>query len=214
MRNLIYILLFIPFVGFAQTSATESPGTITEYVGSWSDLSNAGSQDDTYAEIMRSGDIGSAYFTNFGFSISTGATINGIVVEGDWYRASTVSVDYVYILLSDGSEGAENKSDEAAAIATTDSDTYDAFGGSSDLWGETWVASDINDIDFGVLIGFNVGESDPFPVDGYIYVDHIKITVYYTETTSIGKVSGLAYSSTANVSGVAKASIAKIMGIE
>jgi hypothetical protein len=92
-------------------------------------------------------------------------------------------------------------------------DEYITYGGDSDLWGETWSASDINDSDFGV--GFSVkGSSDvshylkatnfgfSIPegatIDGIKVeieqsywtgplhsaggnVDHIRITVYYTE---------------------------------
>jgi hemolysin activation/secretion protein len=124
------------------------------------------------------------------------------------------SLEYsIKIAKSDGSIGSSNKSTEATLPT---SDTYVSYGGSSDLWNETWSSSDINNSNFGVVFqvtsnkGFishylkatNFGFSIPTGaiIDGILvdieqyathtstettaYVDHIRITVYYTEATA------------------------------
>jgi hypothetical protein len=73
----------------ANTSAT-SPGTMVDdaTVGTvaWTNPTNAGASDNSYATIGTSGRCGvfTGHYlkaTNFGFSIPVGATITGILVE-------------------------------------------------------------------------------------------------------------------------------------
>jgi len=56
----------------------------------------------------------------------------------------------VKIVKSDGSVGSTNKANTEDDWPA--SDTYESYGASDDLWGETWSASDINDSDFGVVL--------------------------------------------------------------
>jgi hypothetical protein len=95
-------------------------------------------------------------------------------------------------------------------------DTYVTFGNTTELWGQTWTASNINASDFGVVVAMdhvdgndsqylkatNFGFSIPTDatIDGIkveveadrngpntdfngAEIDHIRITVYYTEVT-------------------------------
>ncbi len=118
----------------------------------------------------------------------------------------------VKIVKSDASIGTENKGTSTIMPGTP---TYIIYGGAADLWTESWSDTDINDIDFGVVIsctevagsstvshylkGTNFGFSIPggATIDGIKaeieqqnassrgtaigLVDHIRITVYYTE---------------------------------
>ena len=68
-----------------------------------------------------------------------------------------------------------------SAIGTTDKsnpnywnfpDNVVTYGGSSDLWGETWTAADINDPNFGFALAVFVGDS-------VALVDAMSITVFY-----------------------------------
>lgn len=118
--------------------------------------------------------------TNFGFSIPTGATIDGIVVEIEKSERSGSGVirdNAVRIVKSDGSIGTTNKADTVTNWSGTES--YISYGGATDVWGETWSAGDINDTDFGVVLAADV-VSGIFANAG---VDHIRITVYYTGGT-------------------------------
>ena len=163
------------------SQVTNSPQTMADdaTVGTraWSTVNNAKVSDDVYATATVSGISHYLKATNFGFSIPTGATINGILVEIERKHASDViyTIDsIVKIVKADGTFGTTNKADTATHWTTTD--TYKSYGSSSDLWGETWDSTKINDVDFGV--GLSI---EGFVGTGVSYVDHIRITVYYTE---------------------------------
>ena len=57
----------------------------------------------------------------------------------------------------------------------TTSDVYYSFGSASDLWNETWTVADINASDFGYIFQISGQPS------GTASVDHVRITVHYTE---------------------------------
>lgn len=154
---------------------------------SWANPGNIVSSNDSYASITFGTGTGTSWYlkgTNFGFSIPTGATINGIVVEIERKRGGTFVAGFpkdnsVKIVKSDGSIGSTNK---ASATQYPTTDTYATYGSSSDLWGETWTYSDINDADFGVVLATDI--QVPSEAIGVTSVDHIRITVYYTASTS------------------------------
>jgi len=163
-----------------------SPGTVIDdaTVGTvaWSNPNNAKVSDGNYSIALPAGGGISHYLkaTNFGFSIPIGATINGILVEieENYFTAGgTTTENAIKIVKSDGTIGTTNKS-TGATFPTTD--TYISYGSSSDLWGEMWDNTKINDVDFGVVLSVN-------SVSSYsnAAVDHIRITVYYTEAPSI-----------------------------
>lgn len=115
--------------------------------------------------------------TGFGFSIPTGATIDGIVVE--WKRQETgssgVITDTDSRIVKGGTIGSTNKS---SGTAWPTSAAYQSYGGASDLWGQTWTPADINSSGFGAALAASV-ESGAF---GAVTasVDACRITVYYT----------------------------------
>jgi len=119
--------------------------------------------------------------TNFGFSISTGATIDGILVEIRQKANYSLQLydKEVKIVKSDGSLGTENKADTDRNWETGYS--YIPYGSSTDLWSESWESGDINDADFGVVISTQCVGGGPTPMTTYI--EHIRITVYYTESS-------------------------------
>jgi len=159
-----------------------SPGTMADdaTVGSvaWNNPNNAKVSDNVYAMIeLGESDYISHYLkaTNFGFSIPEGATIDGIVVEIERKKtADTLNDSSIKIIKSDGSFGTTDKS-IGAAWSTTES--YISYGANNDLWGESWTATDINDANFGVGISAYSDQGDA-------YIDHIRITVYYTEAAT------------------------------
>jgi len=121
--------------------------------------------------------------TNFGFAIPTGATINGILVEIRKMQQTVgvgniINDNEIKIVKSDGTIGTTNKANSSDWSATL---AYVSYGSSSDLWGETWTYSDINDVDFGVVFSAKRISGSSFL---YPEVDHIRITVYYTEATT------------------------------
>lgn len=179
----------------ATNTAATSPGTMADdaTVGTitWTNYNNAKVSDAVYASAAN----GTSHYlkaTNFGFAIPAGATINGILVEIERYKGGTgTSKDTnVKIVKADGTIGTTNK---ALALNWLASESYFSYGSSSDLWGETWTYTDINDIDFGVVLNVtNVvgasleGNSFVSILNGYIKIKDIKVgdkVVSYNEKT-------------------------------
>jgi len=186
----ILILLFCSTV-YADSEGPNSPGTMADddTVGTttWTNPDNAKTSDNSYASatspshrIWRYSHYLKA--TNFGFAIPVGATINGIVVEIEKKSDDDIGGDLtidseVKIVKSDSTIGAENK---ASGDDWPLSDTYSTYGAFDDLWNESWSAEDINNANFGIVLSTKWYEEDI-----HAYVDHIRITVYYTEVPSV-----------------------------
>ncbi|TET47107.1 hypothetical protein E3J62_02420, partial [candidate division TA06 bacterium] len=154
----------------------DSIGTVT-----WDDVNNALDQDDSYAgAILTQGNNTSHYLevTGFGFDVSSGATIQGIVVEVDRRENTTpLRVFDNSIKLVKG--GVISGTDRSTGLSwpSSDTDTYVIYGNSTDLWGLTWDPADINDSGFGVAIS---AVKDDSVYNRNAFVDHIRITVYYS----------------------------------
>jgi len=170
-------------IGGATQSTTSqgpnSPGTMADdaTVGTvaWPNPDSAKASDDnTAGMVMSEGEI-SHYLkaTNFGFSIPIGSTIDGILVEIEQSCALSNILESSIKIVKGGTISGDNKSTGATLPAT---DTYVEHGSSSDLWGETWSAEDINNSNFGVV--FSVTKTGG-GID-LVAIDHIRITVYYT----------------------------------
>jgi hypothetical protein len=115
--------------------------------------------------------------TDYGFTIPTDATINGIVVEISRKSSETGSpfiTDNIVRLVKGGALIGDNKA--ATGIDWPITFSIARYGGVSDLWGTTWTASDINESNFGAVLSV----SNPNPTSfGKATVDWIRITVYY-----------------------------------
>ncbi len=189
-------------LNYSSTSSTSSgpnsPGTVIDdsSVGltTWGNPSNASANDGAYASIVEPSSSGSHYLkaTNFGFAIPDGATINGILVEvkrfatgaGDVYDSP--AGNYIVKGGNVGSTGVQ-VNNSAGYWQVPDPGTYVSYGGASNLWGETWTSADINNSGFGVTIRAQEYES----TSNSVFVDHIRITVYYTASvTSAGSITG------------------------
>lgn len=164
-----------------------SPGTLANVVTAgwvWINPGNAATSNNSYALVLGSSgpqDSDQLQATNFGFSIPAGATINGVVVEierntnansGNTVRDLTVR------LVKGGTVTGDNKAD--TGTNWPGSDTIKSYGGASDLWGATLTASDVNASNFGVVLAVrqNIVAPKAFST---AFVDHIRITVHYTE---------------------------------
>lgn len=143
--------------------------------GSWSDTGNITADDGNYASTPRSDQYTYTDYlaaTDFGFSIPSGAQIDGIIAKIK-LKTTGGSEDYsVKLIKADSSLGSEDK----AAGVWPETWAEDSYGTSTDTWSESWTASDINNSNFGV--GLSEENSLSFK---YGYVDYIKITIYYTE---------------------------------
>lgn len=140
----------------------------------WGNLTNLYTANDSganigYTEIPTDWLVGKG----FGFSIPSGATIDGIVVEWRLKRNGIPTFDNGIRIVKGGVIGTTDRSSGSDWPADWE---YRTYGSSSDLWGETWTSSDINSADFGAAL--SAIDSVGFIAPG---VDHVRITVYYTE---------------------------------
>lgn len=163
------------------------PGTVTTEAGpsgdnDWVNPSNVGANDGSEAQVTHATyDSGDHSYrlqaTNFGFSIPTGATIDGIVVEIDRRCFAGSAVDNeVRLYNGSGLLVGDNKASATAWPATSAIATY---GGSTDNWAAGLTAASFNSA-FGVSL---IVAATAANVD--IGVDFVRVTVYYTEDTSI-----------------------------
>lgn len=182
-----------------------SPGTCTNGVR-WTNASNMAVSDNTYSGVSftANNQIAQSFAQNYGFSIPTGSTINGITVSVERRSldgGGTTKDSIVSLLKADGSIGTGNKAD--TSTFWSGSKVTVTYGSSSDLWGDTWTAEDINDADFGVF--FRLLSNFQFSNPG---IDYISITVYYTAGSSavVKTSNGLALASVKTFNGLALAS--------
>lgn len=170
----------------------------------WTDPGNIVSSNDAYATAVDGGSGSTSHYlvaSTFGFAIPDGATIDGIVV--DWERSGGAGVtDNRIRIVKGGTIGTEEKSVSAEWGAF---DQYDTFGSSSDLWGETWTAADINAAGFGATLSATLGSLATGSVD------HCRITVYYT-ASAVQITSGVSAADTANDTPLTTASFTPAAG--
>lgn len=194
-KLLAFIFSFVCVISFAQqgplSGSTFTNVVISGSTTSWTNTGNAAASDNTYTAATNNlpGNGGfTDYFqaTNFGFTIPSGATITGITVEiedfDDDNGASGRARDNKVMIVKGGVIRTTDNSINSF-WATSDPNSYTTYGSSSDLWGETWTAADINSSNFGFAISAKRqggGGMACFPT-----IDHIRITVNYTASLPI-----------------------------
>ncbi len=189
----IIILIFIALPVSSALAYTDGPyhagsgsngtGTGTE---AWTDPGNITAPGAPYAYVtLYHLHIYSNYLqgTQYGFNIPADATITGIEVNINRMSESRNPnvVDNVVSLEKDGSIVGDNKADLVTAWPTVF--TVATYGGEGDLWGTTWLASDINSPDFGVALAANRDNNGNNSRQAV--VDSMQITVYYSYTSSL-----------------------------
>jgi len=159
-----------------------NPGTISDdaAVGTiaWSNPDNAKTQNNTYADVILTPLASSHYLkaTNFGFTIPDGAIIDGVLVEIDRFATNVAVKDKVASLVVAGAVAGGNRK-AFPGWAVVDTDTYRIYGGILDVWGCALTPANVNAADFGVVLQV---ENTSAANTHTAYVDHIRITVYYS----------------------------------
>lgn len=122
--------------------------------------------------------------TSLSMGVTAGSTINGIVVE--IHRKGEVSASgydaYLHLMKDGSSLVGSNKGDPAGnggGGKWPTSLTTATYGSSSDLWGTTWTAAEVNAAGFGVSL-----EASALHTGQSLSVDFIRVTVYYTAPTA------------------------------
>jgi hypothetical protein len=127
---------------------------------------------------------------NLDSNIPNDATVEGIRIYIDRYNSFTgdgtvtIKDDAIY-LTKNGTDTVGSNKSTGATWSSTDTDTYISFGGVSDLWGTSWTASEINNDNFGVMIGPTI-EFDGLTGEngGSAKIDHVYIEITYTGGTA------------------------------
>lgn len=143
---------------------------------SWSAPNNAKVDDSQYATATFNSADQSNYLkvTDFGFGLLAGSVINGIVVEIKELNVNSqagLTTARARIV-----KGGTKSSTWKTQGTWPNTEAWTSLGSSSDLWGETWTAADINDVGFGFAI---MADSNPGSGE-QASVNAIRITVYFT----------------------------------
>jgi len=170
-------------------NTTRSAGLGANGVGggsvTWTDPNNVVASDNSYAVALGLDNTTSKDLdcTNFGFNLPAGATINGITVSIERYGSGQVADLSIKLLNGDGAggESAQDKSTGATWAAVEGATT---FGSPTDTWGESWTASEVNSLNFGVRIQCE-GITGDYNADT-AYIDHVQITVYFSSNIKAG----------------------------
>ena len=147
----------------------------------WSTPTNIYTSNNAYADVILEGAENWEYShwlraTDFGFSIPTGAIINGIKVEIEKKSDAPYDIHDESVKIVD--EGYEAGTEHKLLGDWTGTDTYYVYGGSTDLWGTSWSDSEINAESFGLYIS---AYNNHGIVIKDAYIDHITIKIYYAE---------------------------------
>ena len=175
-----FLILAGSFLAVSKAEATTAgPNTATGGVNktntglAWSSPGNVVSST-LYSTITLSGSQVSDHLIGYGFglNIPSGSIINGIVASAKAYASAGTPTLYFYLwkdYTTGGNVGGKQ-------CVTSTSPAVCSVGSSADLWGTTWVPSEINANNLGIDVSL------VYP-NATVYVDQIQITVYYTLTT-------------------------------
>ncbi len=161
----------------------------------WTNSTNVFTSNSVYAtNAISANSTGAALSaTGFGFSVPSSAIIHGISVSviRKASAANTLQDQSVQLLKAGTAVG----SNKAIAGNWSTSNVTQSYGTTSDLWGTTWTAADVNNANFGLKFTAKAGGTA-----ATANVDYITISVTYTNDTNAVGASG-ANISQANING-------------
>lgn len=145
----------------ATFTAWKTPGTISSQTRtggsqSWSNPSNAGTSDNSYATTASLSSTSTHWLwcTNFDFSsIPSGATITGVKVRYERKQSNNtdggITEAYLQLIKGGSRTGTEKHITEVSGWATSDGVSADA-GGTGDVWSATFTRTEAIASDTGV----------------------------------------------------------------
>jgi len=160
------------------TEAWSSPGNVT--ADDASGASGAAAAKDEQMNYLRG--------SNFGLSVPTGATIDGIEMRFQCFDNNTQSVINDARLYHPSAGNATDQEAGESSVFGQSWVDYD-YGGATELHGETWTAANVNDSTFGAMMSVDVNGA--LGVGGDPLCDAIWIKVYYTEAAASGRSYGM-----------------------
>lgn len=151
-------------------------GSVSDSGTSWVNPNNVLADDSsgTNSSWTLGGATSDLRVTNFGLSVPTGATIDGIEVKIDKLAVTTGTVELSLALTKNGT------AQVGVAVGSVLANQIDTHGSPTDLWVTTWTPSEVNASTFGVLVtGYDDGSGS-----GQANIDVISVRVYYTEAVT------------------------------
>lgn len=145
----------------------------------WTNPNNSATSDNSYAVqsifTPTFANTATLTLTNFGASVPSGATIDGIEITIERNAATAGRIKDLQVqLVKGGSASGTDKADTSTTYGTTDSTI--TYGGASDLWGNTLTQSDVNATNFGIVFRATTNSSTITACN----VDAIRLKIYYT----------------------------------
>ena len=149
----------------------------------WSSPSNILTSNDVRASVSVPGpgyiESNKLYITGFGFSIPSGATIDGILAEWEVYADSTGPGGTYPIGLTKNGTTIAADSGASKSIASGPPDIAQSQGGATDKWtgggySGVWTDSEINASTFGLVLGIYGTAAVT------VSFDFARLTIYYT----------------------------------
>lgn len=117
---------------------------------------------------------------NPGATIPAGSIIDGIEVQIEQKASADEATQYAtdYIVKLIKGDGTYSSTDHSRGLGTHWGliDGYITYGGSADLWGETWTVATLNGTVFGAALSANL-QSSLLGITAS--VDHVQIKIYY-----------------------------------
>jgi hypothetical protein len=195
MKKLIFLLILFPAVSYAgnQQIGPLYPSTcVNTPIGIAMDWLSPGNAtiDDGIVATSTNATSNICKCTGYNFFVPMSAKINGIFIEfKKSANASNNVVDNSVRIYNSGTAVGTDKAD-GSTIWPAGVLTYVGYGGSTDLWGVSWTAKDINDPNFGSGISGLKNSAGP----QQFKLDVERITVYYYVPTTIN--NGTLYNDT------------------
>lgn len=143
----------------------------------WTNTANilvADDVDRASSTITKSGTSQYLHATNFGFSLPSGSTIDGIEALVRRAGNSSYISEHTIQIIKGGSRSGANK---AGATWTSTTPTTSTYGGASDLWSNSLTRSDVIASNFGLAI--RASNSGSSALQARVYYAQMK--VHYTE---------------------------------
>ena len=130
------------------TGGQISPGKI------WNSPSQITADDTLATQIQSIFDGDDTYQlkgSNVGLAIPGGDVIDGIEIRMNLWEAGagTGTIEEVFLVDEGGVVGSTNRA--GGETMSTSTANLDDYGGSTDLWGDTWSEADVEDVDFGFV---------------------------------------------------------------
>jgi hypothetical protein len=144
----------------------------------WTNPTNAAASDDSRATVSANSSKSLRAYAPALDALPDDGEVTGIKLEVERSNSGARgAADRVVKLSKDGtSVVGDDKADTSTSYPGTDA--YKVYGGDGDMWGTTWTPAELKAATFSALFSMAAQAGKGFPT---VRVDHMRITVYYTE---------------------------------